>query len=426
MLNEKLDRLESSTVQSSASMSSIASDVSRVLEILSAAQESSHEPDNATVGDAKPDFEMEAPVLGPIKSTSEDKHDSKHVEWCCDALPGIEAAFETRFDGYGCCYCGSSLGKEEITWHDRGKHLVEVHNFGRCNLLFAYRTADQFMQHMRDCHRMFIRNDNFILQHERITRKLDFQRGLSSNTQALAKTDEYAQTRGLYMAQLKAIIEASKKSNSMSHSIKSHSEIVEGDERLWQLMWDVARLQEEFIVDGHNISSYYSGCETLEHEFWKLDCSELATHSLVQPSLQTWRTDLLSHEPYFPNSYHMRLSVLAIGSASFSPLLSETRPSDGRIRRRHSISEWLYEILSQSWTTRILVREMIGRGTFQLHETLSYWYKDEVIEEPERHCEESNGALDSRDSHKTAWLLPPRDDGKGPHAGEDRSSSDQV
>ena len=174
MLNEKIDRLESSAVQSSASMSSIASDVSRILEMLSAAQESSYKPDDAAVGDTKPGFKFEAPVLGVAKSTSEDELDSKHIEWCCDALPGIEAAFETRFDGYGCCYCGSSLGKEEITWYDRGKHLVEAHNFGRCNLFFAYRTGDQFMQHMRDCHRMFIRNDDFILRHERNHNKFQF------------------------------------------------------------------------------------------------------------------------------------------------------------------------------------------------------------------------------------------------------------
>ena len=401
MLNEKLDRLESSTVQSNTSISSIASDVSRILEMLSAAQESSCKSDNAAVGDAKPGSKVEAPVLRAMKSKSEDEHDSRHVEWCCDALPGIEAAFETRFDGYGCCYCGSSLGVEEITWYDRGKHLVEVHNFGRCNLSFAYRTGDQFVQHMRDCHRMFIRNDNFILQHERITGNSSLQRGWSSDTQALAPIDECAQTRGVYMAQLKAIVEASKTSNSMSPSIEPQTGIIQGDRRLWQLMWDVARLQEEFIVHGHDISSYYSGCESLEHEFWKLDCFELATRSLGRPSLQTWRTDLMSYEPYFSDSYHMRLSVLAIASAGFSPFLSGAVLGNNRIRRRHSINDWLYEILSQSWTTRIMVREMTGRGTFQLRETLSHWYKDEAIVEPEWQCEESNGALDSRDSLKT-------------------------
>ena len=160
--------------------------------------------------------------------------------------------------------------------------------------------------------------------------------------------------------------------------------------------------QEEFIVDGHNIGSYYSGCESLEHEFWKQDCFELASRSLGQSSLETWRNNLMSHEPYFSDSYHRRLSILAIASAGFNPLLSETRLADSKNSRRYSINDWLYEILSQSWTTRILVREMIGRGTFQLRETLSYWCKDEAIEEPERHCEESNGALDSRDSLNTS------------------------
>ncbi len=70
-------------------------------------------------------------------------------EWSCDSLTGIDEAFTDDV----CLFCGENV--DYLDSHERGRHLVETHQFGQCNQDASYSSAHlkSFNKHLRDFHR---------------------------------------------------------------------------------------------------------------------------------------------------------------------------------------------------------------------------------------------------------------------------------
>ncbi|KAL9064400.1 MAG: hypothetical protein Q9161_008912 [Pseudevernia consocians] len=117
-VSSQLDRLENSSQISSASMSSLASNVSRILELVSSkpalaiTAKSDDGKMESSVGHVSSAY---ATILKTKLGTLEpsERPSQTRMEWCCDFLPGIEAAFSSR--GSVCLYCGDEF--DELGQH---------------------------------------------------------------------------------------------------------------------------------------------------------------------------------------------------------------------------------------------------------------------------------------------------------------------
>jgi hypothetical protein len=85
----------------------------------------------------------------PIKSI-------RQFEWCCDALSGIDDAFEEKNDGDEfCVFCNVKYDSQSsINSCDKGRHLVEQHAFGCCNLDLSYNSWEELEEHLVEFHEL--------------------------------------------------------------------------------------------------------------------------------------------------------------------------------------------------------------------------------------------------------------------------------
>jgi hypothetical protein len=75
-------------------------------------------------------------------------------EWCGYALSGIDDGFDETEDGrYMCIYCPFSRGQRDPDpSYDKGRHLVEAHLYGKCNLMIAYQSKEELAEHLYSFH----------------------------------------------------------------------------------------------------------------------------------------------------------------------------------------------------------------------------------------------------------------------------------
>lgn len=111
-VSSQLDRLKISSQKSGTSRSSLASNVSRILELipsspaLASVTESEDEIPHSYVGYASlPGSAIVKTKLDPVELVQ--RPSRTPMEWCCDILPGIEAAFSAN--GSICLYCGDKV-----------------------------------------------------------------------------------------------------------------------------------------------------------------------------------------------------------------------------------------------------------------------------------------------------------------------------
>ncbi|PMD34397.1 hypothetical protein L207DRAFT_570988 [Hyaloscypha variabilis F] len=72
------------------------------------------------------------------------------LEWCCDALSGIDDGFDETEDGICMCiYCYySSPQSDPDCSYEIGRHLAETHSFGKCNLTISYQSWEELVEHL--------------------------------------------------------------------------------------------------------------------------------------------------------------------------------------------------------------------------------------------------------------------------------------
>ena len=365
---QRLDKIENESQRSSASIDSLASEVSRLVARFSANSSSSI---RSNFNDAEPHTGFEGAV------------------WSCDTIPGIESAFASEDDTiqlaaqFTCLFCKTIL--HTVDWCVLGTHLVKSHNFGKCNLSVSYKFKTGFKKHLVDFHnlRSTSVDDDFLELHQCKAAKVSFDRGPESKVQFYVQFEENVETIGIYHAQARALLKSCLETASS------------GDrERLLYLERDVACLQEEIFVNGHEI-----------------DLGD------IYPAISS------------PLNVSKRLGV----SKWYCGKKTYTRMAltNGCWSWQGHVDQWLFEVLMLSWTTRLILRYKIPLEPFPTPElgiwlclVADHWSKDETaksnhssgVDKAVQSVEVSGGAIDSRDSEllaRSSYLLnlPKEDDG---------------
>lgn len=300
-VSNKLESVERSSQYSSASISSLASDVSRILELVSASPARSERSDLET--------------SGFLSSPQPEKYEG--WEWCCDSLSGIEGAFSDQRSGreVKCMFCKEHFDLNATDWYDRGKHLAETHRYGQCNLSLSYHYTSRFRSHMINFHDMTSNDTGFVSAHQREVQVNRFQRGPHSNWQAQHVPEETSESSGIYHAQLKALLHEFSNTKQDSAPDDSLYRATSLTARQQLLEAGIACLQERFIVDGH----------------------------------------ILNFEDDRPITSETSQGI----ARSISEALFQTRKSiiKDSMDRTEKVNEWLLEVLRHSTTNRIILRD---------------------------------------------------------------------
>ena len=405
--SSQLDRLEQSTQRSSASISSIASDVSRILEFVSAG--------SGAMAKLSPDISKESSLhyqtgAGTLAQASNGDHYDRtdaDFEWCCDAILGIEEAFGDYGNTIICRYCRKQIDYCNDGWYGAGKHLVERHNFGGCNLFLPYYSEPQFRKHLVEYHKMSVSDDIFVFNHQLPRRTTRFNRGIESDIQILTDADEAAESQLIYKASLDALISNLTRADATLSFADSLKEDKQAMQNAWQLEWEVACLEENSIVHGHDFDCF--------GYFWQYLTRSSGEQALDSEQLRTSKDPLsINFQPeqtVITRSPRPLLEYISSVQRYNSPFLLNRDPESQRkllSLMRDSINDWLWDILKCSCTTRIFMRYAMHADSLQvpdmrewLEKVLDYWDKDGTATGRDKPYETSDGALDSRDSLRT-------------------------
>ena len=93
-------------------------------------------------------------MLAGAGNGDDDANSDTEFERYCDAALGIEEAFEDDADTLTCRFCRKEFDYCDEGCCGAGKHLVEQHNFGGCNLFLPYHSKTQFRAHSVGYHSM--------------------------------------------------------------------------------------------------------------------------------------------------------------------------------------------------------------------------------------------------------------------------------
>lgn len=414
----QLDRLENSSQKSSAGISSIASDVSRVLEILSSSPALATSPNRgggqlvaSSAGSAIAETEHD-----PLKLSQKCQQLSPaQSQWSCDFLSGIEDAFSAS--GCICLYCGDEFDDDSTEWSIKGRHLVDEHRYGDCNLLISYDSEEVFYRHIQEFHECsnYLSND-FLDKHHQNGRERGFHRGLRSKDQHL--TDDFHSIRSRRLGALFADKRWFEEMHTRPCGARatSSTEIVEESQssrRPWQLELSAAIRDESCIVDGLMIASAVRLWSMSNHcaGGMKKPCYSLGDgvkvsryefdgrHSLACGASRLLDAYDRTEEPALDDGEELGKPFTTSISAS-KPLGNAEVAKEG-----NRINAWLRDILISSFTIKVIVYHTIGKDSIHspnmntwLETTLELWELDEAAKKKDGPDNYSDGALDSRGS----------------------------
>lgn len=415
-ISSQLDRLENSSQMSSASFSSLASDVSRLLGLVSsnpALCVIAKSDDAGMVSDAEQSAKSVTAKsnLDPCKLPQQPS--KTKVEWSCDFLPGIEAAFSTT--GRYCLYCGDDFDDSE--WPLKGRHLVDEHRYGDCNLRLGYYSEETFAQHIQEFHQCSLGHiwhlsNELVDKHCQSDREKGFHRGLESKHQHLI--DDFHSIRSQRWENLfnnsKMLKERHGQSDSAGFASPprsaQHIQPVQGPSELGLY---TALSEEACIVDGLMVSSFFrpdsyfrnstmpcyslgDGIKVSRYEFNGL-CDSLLEATRLLRTDDTNNNSELNDEKFGEKS--SATSGFLKGSLNRAQI-----PKEGS-----RINSWLQEILESSFTTKIIMfhtTKQLGVKFSDMHtwleKVLEFWELDEAASRLDGLESCSDGAVDSRSS----------------------------
>lgn len=346
---DQLDMMSINHSDSQKSMESISHSLSSLASHMSQLLERTHR-ENSHLGNS--------PIVADVGI--------RQTEWCCDAISGIDDAFEEDGSVQACLYCSSLFSDQGDLdrSYDRGRHLSEKHAFGSCNHMIAYNSWEELELHLIEFHSMEQKSDRNIGHFNRRRRPLHLFRGdAQSHGQPLAKAER--STEGL-------IIEA--------------------------------RLTS--ILLGSGITSVDTGriLEALDKSvFEKADSSEILLKTRYEISCAEEELIVSGNENFvFERSFPERLAI-----EEASRKMGQSLGMRGSSAQRSRINDWLFRIFTESNTLKALLRS--GRVTSEMEPAISpdwvvpimgFWDIDEAATGLELLYETSDGAVDSRDDLK--------------------------
>ena len=401
---------------SSASISSLASDMSRVLDLVSsnpALCGIAKSDDAGMVSDAEHSEKsvISKASLNPYKLPQQPS--KTKVEWSCDFLRGIEAAFSTT--GRYCLYCGDDFDDSE--WPLKGRHLVDEHRYGDCNLRLRYCSEEKFAQHIQAFHQCSLGHiwhlsNDLINKHCQSGREQGFHRGLESKHQHLI--DDFHSIRSQRWENLFNNSKMLKGRHDRSDGAgfaspprsAQHIQPVQGPS---DLGFYTALSEEACIVDGLMASSFFrpdscfknpkmpcyslgDGIKVSRYEFDGLCDSLLEATRLL-------RTDDTNNNP------ELNDGKLREKSSATSDFLKGSLDRAEMPKERNRINSWLQEILESSSTAKIIMFHMTKQLGVKfsdiytwLEKVLEFWELDEAATRLDDLEDYSDGAVDSRGS----------------------------
>lgn len=381
-------------------------------------------------GPANMETKLDPPQLLP-------RHFKTLMNWCCDVLPGIEAAFSVR--GLFCLFCGDDSGElgqdqESAEWYLRGRHLVDEHRYGECNLLVSYASKERFAQHIQEFHQCSLDYNSDISRVlldkcRRFGQETGFHRGQESKDQNL--TDDFHSIRSRRWEALfsntrtvKAIHNHPEGANVLWSS--DPVQLVQPVQQSWEVDLYTALSEENCIVDGLMVASIFHPWSSFNHygDDKRKQCYSLGDGIKVSRYEFDARCDSLFKATRLLRAHDTNkkpgLDVLKhLGQSSANNVLPR-RPVDSMeaTSARNRINMWLQEFLQKSLTHRIIMfHEMKKLGLAfpdlytWLEMVLEFWDLDEVATTADEPDNSSDGALDSRGSpeirtsHMNAGLL---------------------
>ena len=414
-------------------MSSLASNVSRILELVSSkpalaiTAKSDDGKMESSVGHASSAYATILKTkLGPLEPS--ERPSQTRMEWCCDFLPGIEAAFSSH--GSVCLYCGDEfdeLGQHQDSaeWSLIGRHLVDEHRYGECNLLLAYDCEEKFAQHIQEFHQcslgyVYHLSNRLLDKHcrPRVSRGFGFHRGLESKEQNL--TDDFHSIRS---RRWKALFDNKSSLKAIHEGFGGATPVLPPEsaqdtellQRPSELDLYTAFSEEGCIVDGLMVASIFRPWSlfNIHGDDQKKSCHSLGDGIKVSryefddhcdshyEATRLPRTENTSKEPGLGEVELLRKS------AATSIFPKDTLDRAEVTKERSRINSWLQGILKSSPTTKIIMfHTMKEHGVHcsnidmytWLEKVLDFWDLDEaatMVDEPEN---PSDGAVDSRGS----------------------------
>lgn len=300
--------------------------------------------------------------------------------WSCNASLGIEDAFDVDL----CGYCGERFQANPPDWNARGIHLVKKHDFGRCGTNSEQYSSLDFGKHLRHIHHAKIDTlKNTVFMRKFFTSESTVGKSQRSSQSASNYNDlpqEPMEVAALFHVQIGLLY---KQFQQTQGSDKSSTMLLQNDAlanlqedvmlQLQDLQISAARIQEQFIVDGHSFDALNMS--------WDL-CSCMRAQ------------DLLGH--LNPPSEIDRMNL--IDDIAGKDLLEKWKCTRDRINR------WLLHMLRLSNTAATLIRGALG--TYDLKESseqnwirsvLEQWSSDEASTNHDWPLMLSDGAVNSRD-----------------------------
>lgn len=409
---------------SSASISSLASDVTRILELVSskpvpaATAKSDDEKLESNVGHA-------SSVGSAISKKNSDPLELRQqpprtqMEWSCHFLPGIEAAFSAS--GFSCLYCGDEFDQESAEWSLKGRHLVDEHRYGECNLLLAYDSETKFAQHVQEFHQcslgfIYHLSNELLNKHCHFGRGMGFHRGTESKDQNL--TDDFHSIRG----QRCEALSANNRNLKAKHNHHVGGNFIPSSESAqeiqpvqwpWELDLQTAISEEGCIVNGLMVATIFrpwSFFNPYGNEINKLcyslgDGIKVSRYELddrfdsLFGSTRLLRTQETNESPGLSNAN------LIAKSSAVSVLPKGSLDGAEAMKRSSRVNSWLQEILKSSSTTQIIMFHMMKKHGVDvpdlytwLEKVLEFWEMDEAATKVDEPDDLSDGAVDSRGS----------------------------
>ena len=361
-------------------------------------------------------FAIVKTIYDPLKlSQRRQQLSPAQMEWSCDFLPGIEDAFSAS--GSICLYCGDEFDDNSTEWSIKGRHLVDEHRYGDCNLLVSYNSEEIFHRHIQEFHECsnFLSND-FLDKHHQNGRERGFHRGLKNNDQHL--TDDF---HGIRSRRLGALFADNRWFEEMHTDpggarAMSSTKVVEESQpaqRPWELELSAAIRDESCIVDGLMIASAVRLWSISNHcaGGMKKPCYSLGDGVNVSRYEFDGRHGLSYGASRLLHAYD-RTEEPALGDGetlgtTLATSISPSKPLGNAevAKERNRINAWLREIFMSSSTIKVIVYHTIGKNSTHspnmniwLETALEFWELDEAATKLDGPDNYSDGALDSRGS----------------------------
>jgi len=286
-------------------------------------------------------------------------------EWCCDALSGIDDGFVEDGDHHDrCIFCSFTNFRGGLdSSHEKGRHLVETHSFGKCNLMITYSTWEALDMHLLYFHnsRLYesrVGEPPLLIRFRRKERVRPFFRDVENDSDHPSNIIERA-TEGLIIKD-RLRIALNELYSDESCKCRPYAQI--------PLLRSDFRMEEPFPNQRYKIACLLEELIVSDNEQY-LECF-LGPWPILTPETSAFMKD--------------------------------------RFEERSIINAWLLKILGESLSLRVLL--LCGKAFPVVHPAipsnwlfpiLSFWDADEAATGFEQIHQPSDGAVDSRDDLKS-------------------------